>query len=101
MINLRFTCANERQNLIAEKFVKTNHVHDRGLMRKHDDPISLKKKKRSKHKAHRRFCTKISFEKFSSDEIKKYFLGFLILSGDFYQYLHNGDMTIVLDYSNS
>ena len=36
---------NERQNLIEEKFVKTNHVHDRGLMRKHDDPISLKKKR--------------------------------------------------------
>ena len=31
--------------LIEEKFVKTNHVHDRGLMRKHDDPISLKKKR--------------------------------------------------------
>ena len=25
--------------------MKTNHVHDRGLMRKHDDPISLKKKR--------------------------------------------------------
>ena len=31
--------------LIEEIFVKTNHVHDRGLMRKHDDPISLKKKR--------------------------------------------------------
>ena len=30
--------------LIEEKFVKTNHVYDRGLMRKHDDPISLKKR---------------------------------------------------------
>ena len=41
---------NERQNLIAEKFVKTNHVHDRGLMRKHDDPISLKKKRNEARK---------------------------------------------------
>ena len=44
MIDVSFICANKRQNFIAEKFVKTNHVHDRGLMRKHDDPISLKKR---------------------------------------------------------
>ena len=30
--------------------MKTNHVQDRGLMRKHDDPISLKKRNEASRK---------------------------------------------------